>query len=386
MIVSKLFVLLIYLLAGVVFTGLIGPVRTAIESEYDLTHSQFGLPFALLGITINVLMLFIAMPRLSRTSSVRLLIWSAVISIFGLLAVSRANSYIGYLTGWSFIFTAGKLTSAANTISRQLWASNAKRGVIILHAVNSLGKTLGPLVAGVALLIGWRLSFATAAALYAIFLICFLPLIRRLTLNIPPPPPSAISNSAFRSSAFWLCSLPFGLIAGGEAAFATLISAYFEKCRAMSPTMAAFLFSLHLLGLLSGRVAFAWLSDRLSNNAIIGYCLAAGLFIFPSILIDHLFINAVSLFLLGLMFSATWPVFYAQASLIAADHKAMLAYGAVLGTTIGVQSCIAISSTIADYHFTAALIIGPCVLWLFGLLYFSTRLSRTNQPLPGASQ
>ena len=151
MIVSKLFVLLIYLLAGVVFTGLIGPVRTAIESEYDLTHSQFGLPFALLGITINVLMLFIAMPRLSRTSSVRLLIWSAVISIFGLLAVSRANSYIGYLTGWSFIFTAGMLTSAANTISMQLWASNAKRGVIILHAVDSFGKKPGPLVAGVAL-------------------------------------------------------------------------------------------------------------------------------------------------------------------------------------------------------------------------------------------
>ncbi|MFH1377993.1 MAG: MFS transporter [Planctomycetota bacterium] len=378
---AKAFVLLIYLLAGIVFTGLVGPVRSAVEADFNLDHTQFGVPYALLGIVVNILLLFLAMPRLSRVSGISLIYGSAAITIAGLVVVSQAGSFGLFLGGWSLIFVAGMFTSTANTMSMKLWKDNPKRGVIILHALNSLGKALGPLVAGVALLIGWRWSYFASAGLYIAFLLIFLPLASRLKPVLPPPAPRTIAGSAFRSPAFWLCSLPFGLIAGGETAFATLIPGYFEKFRHLSPTFSALMFSAHLVGLMSGRIVFALLSDRLSANAIIALCLSAGVFVFPAVLADNLIVSGVCLFLLGLMFSATWPVFFAQASAIASDHRDMLAFGAVLGNTIGVQACIAISSIIADRNYVWALYFGPFVLWAFGVLYFTTRLSRAPEPM-----
>jgi hypothetical protein len=90
-----------------------------------------------------------------------------------------------------------------------------------------------------------------------------------------------------------------------------------------------------------------------------------------------------ALFILGFMFSATWPTFYAQVSQFFPTQGDMLAYGAALGNALGLGLCVAISSVIADYHLQAAMLFGPCVLWGFGILFYSTRLrSSTGTPKP----
>ena len=83
---------------------------------------------------------------------------------------------------------------------------------------------------------------------------------------------------------------------------------------------------------------------------------------------------------MGLMFSATWPTFYAQASLHLGRHKDMLAYGSGLGTVLGASLCVLASSFVADFDLTLSLIFGPVILWLFAAVYYTTRLSKAPDP------
>ena len=184
-------------------------------------------------------------------------------------------------------------------------------------------------------------------------------------------------KSALGQPVYWLIVICFGLIAGGEAAFVTLIPAYYEKVRHLSGEFASMLLAVHLAGLMAGRFASAYLGRKLSNNATIAICLAAGVFVAPAMVLDNWFLRGASLFLFGVMFSATWPTFYAQVSGRMRPHMAMLAYGSSLGTSVGVSVCYFISSLIADRSLSWSVVSGPAVLWLFGAIYFASSLSRT---------
>ena len=40
-------------MSGIIVTGLVGPNRTSIEAEYDLTHSQFGAGLAVIRVVVS---------------------------------------------------------------------------------------------------------------------------------------------------------------------------------------------------------------------------------------------------------------------------------------------------------------------------------------------
>ncbi|OPZ22556.1 MAG: hypothetical protein BWZ10_00406 [candidate division BRC1 bacterium ADurb.BinA364] len=101
-------------------------------------------------------------------------------------------------------------------------------------------------------------------------------------------------------------------------------------------------------------------------------------------LIDRPLVCAASLFILGVQFSATWPAFYEQTTRLLHADRDPLAYGSTLGNTLGYSACVAVSSVIADRSLAWAVIFGPLVLWMFGALYFLTRLS--HPPADSASR
>jgi len=149
--------------------------------------------------------------------------------------------------------------------------------------------------------------------------------------------------------------------------------------RHTSAAAGTLLLVVHLAGLAAGRFASALLARRLSNSAVIGLCLAAGLFVFPAVLLENLAAASAALFVMGLMFSSTWPSFYAQASRHLADGRDMMPYGSALGNTLGVSLCLFASGALADANLTAAMFFGPAVLWGFGAAYFASPLSREKQ-------
>jgi fucose permease len=364
-------------LNGLVATGLVGPVRPAVEAEYGLSHAQFGAVFAAGQILFNLGLLLAVAPALRRLHSALVVTAGLMLNVTGLATICLTHSLTGFAAGWAQIFAGVMVSSLANKISMDLWPHNRRRGVVLLHAFNSLGKVAGPLVVAITAGLTWRAGYGIAAAIYVGLALFFLSTARRsaAVLHAHDAREQPIVWAIFHRPVYWLAILPFGLIAGGEAAFATLVKLYFVGVRGLSPLQADMLLALHLTGLAGGRFVTALSRGRVSNATIIAICLVTGVAVVPAIWAPAPAVYVPAVFLLGLMFSATWPTYYAQVSQLFPLGD-MLAYGAALGNALGIGLCVALSSVIADYSLPAAMVFGPAVLWLFGLLFFGTQLRR----------
>jgi len=380
----RVFIMTWVFLNGLVATGLVGPVRLRVETEYGLTHGQFGAAFAAAQIGFSAAVLFGVAPFLRRVAGMPLLAAALALNAAGLAVVCATRSVTGFFIGWSAIFAGTMISGLTNNVSMNLWPHHRRRGVILLHGFNSLGKLAGPLMVAALAAVSWRAGYAGAVFINLALLAFMVTACRgasaasmRETAASAPP----FSWGVFRDPFYWLATLPFGMIAGGEAAFATLAPTFFVKMRGLTDAQASLLLALHLSGLALGRFVAAGLGGRVSNRAIIGVCLASGVAIAPAIASPSPLTYIPAVFVLGFMFSATWPAFYAQVSQFFAHCADMLAYGTALGNAVGLSLCIAVSSWIADYNLTLAMVSGPGVLWLFGLLFWGTRLSQRAESL-----
>jgi len=363
-------------LFGMIGTGLVGPNLSSIEREFRISHGQFGIVFALIQIACSTVVLFAA-SRLRRLDSSLAFIAGLLMQTAGFVCIYLAPCTTALAGGWTLITLGTVLGAVANNVSARLWPDNPRRGVTLLHGFNGIGKVAGPLVAAVCLLLGWRLSFLAVGVVTLVLLAGFWRERRRLAeFSAPEEAAPSGTGEALRRPFYWLCILPFGLIAGGDVCFAALLPAYYERTHGLSPQGASLLLTAHLLGLAVGRFVFVYLSDRLSNNRVIGLCLLAGLFVVPAILARHPWAWAAALFGVGWMFSSTWPTYYAQVSRFFSRDPHMLDYGSGLGNALGIALCVWGSSSLAERYPEAALLCGPAALWLFGLLYFLSPLSR----------
>ena len=364
------------LLFGAIGTGLIGPNRTSIESEYGLTTTALGVGVAAIQVTAAALVLALT-PRLAGLGGFALLLAGLVLQAtgFGLIWLTRSVVWLG--VGWFAIVSGSALGAIANTLTARLFRDNPRRGVTLLHAFNGVGKVVGPLIAAVALAHHWRLSFAGVGALTLVMVLAFLTGGRELK-RVSAPPASRVAGAEWalaRRAEYWLRVLPFGLISGGELAFVTLLPMYCEEGLGTSPEVASLLLTVHLAGLASGRFITAPLSSRVSNSAIIGWCLLSGLLVVPALLTTNVAVAGVCLFIAGGLFSSTWPAYYAQISDWFEGRRPMLDYGSALCNSLGISMCVLLSSCMADISLKAAMLFGPGVLALFGALFFLSRLS-----------
>ena len=363
-------------LFGLIGAALIGPNRLSIQRAFDLSHETFGAAFAIIQIACSVAVLAVA-TRLTRLNNLNALIISLIIQIIGFITLYIApNAYILAL-GWTCVTLGIVIGSVCNNISADLWTDNPARGVTLLHGFNGVGKVVGPLIAAYCLIIGWRLSFLAVAAITFLILIAFYHYKTRH--KNPEPPAQPFQNQIFKSPTYWLCILPFGLIAGGDVAFAALVPLYYETVHQYTPQNASLLLTFHLFGLVVGRFIFAYLSGILSNNIIISLCLIFGLTIFLAIQPTNLTVHLIGLFGIGILYSSTWATFYAQAARFIPPHAShLLDFGTALGNALGIAACVYLSSFIAEISLDWAMIFCVAVLWLFGLVYYASPLAHKN--------
>ncbi len=376
-------------LNGFIKAGLPGPNRTSIEADYNITHGQFGYIIAAIQI-IAAIVVLLNSNRLAKFGSIKSIILALAIQTLSFALIVSTKSPYALIIGWTGISLTAAVAMITNNISIDLWPHNPRRGVILLHTSNAFGKVVSPLVVALCLtLVTWRISFLVAGLLSVILLTAFALMSsqdKHENNKSDKDHDSHISKKILKKSLYWLTILPFALISGGEAVFATLMPVFFVHCRDMKPEHAAYLFTVHLLGLAAGRLLTAQLNQRISNNTIITIMLLTSLFIFPIVFMTNLTIVIISLFFFGVLFSATWPIFYAQIAPFYPDNaRSMLAYGSGLSTTIGCSIAILISSQIADIPdigLHLSLLFSPAILWLFAILYFTTILSHTKPIKP----
>lgn len=363
-------------LFGLIGAALVGPNRLSIQRTFNLSHETFGAAFALIQIVCSITVLVIA-TRLKSINNLSALITSLIIQIIGFTLLYLApNAYILAL-GWAGVTLGIVIGSVCNNISADLWTNNPARGVTLLHGFNGIGKVVGPLIAAYCLLIGWRLSFLAVAGITLIILLAYYHYKMRHAALPPQVPPH--QHHILKTSTYWLCILPFGLIAGGDVAFAALVPLYYETVHGYSAQNASLLLTFHLLGLVLGRFIFAYLSGKWSNNAIIGICLAFGFTIFLAIQETSLTIHLIGLFGIGILYSSTWATFYAQAArFIPPQASHLLDFGTALGNALGIAFCVYLSSVIAETTLDGAMIFCVAALWLFGLIYYLSPLAHKN--------
>lgn len=380
MVMLRLLILAIALALGLIATGLVGPNRPAIESEFGLSHFQFGLGLAVIQMVVATAVLLGA-GRLKKFHPVTILRTAITVQIIGLLMCGVGTSLSLLILGWAITITGTMLSSIANNVSMDLWPDNPRRGVVLLHAWIAVGKFVGPIVAAGFLLIGWRLSFVASAGGIVLMLLLSTG-VRKVRSGVAFDTSTAPDTHAFAIPRYWIALVCIGLIAGGEAAFVTLLPTYYHEAEGMTESWASVLLSVHLAGLVAGRFAAAALADRLSNNAILAICLAAGVFVFPAVLIEAPAVRLPALALMGLMFSSTWPTFYAQATAHLREHRHMLAYGVGLANQAGIAGCVLLSSAIADVDLLGSMWFGPAVLWGFGVVYVTSGMGRSVAVTP----
>jgi len=363
-------------LFGLIGAALIGPNRLSIERTFNLSHETFGAAFAIIQIMCSIAVLVVA-TRLKRLNNLNALIISLLIQIIGFITLYWAPNAILLALGWTCVTLGIVIGSVCNNISADLWTNNPARGVTLLHGFNGIGKVTGPLIAAYCLLIGWRLSFLVVAAITLIILLAFYHYKKRY--DIPTPAEQTFQNHIFKVPTYWLCILPFGLIAGGDVAFAALVPLYYETVHHYTAQNASLLLTFHLFGLVVGRFVFAYLSGRISNNTIIGICLIFGVTIFLAIQEMSLTIHLAGLFGMGVLYSSTWATFYAQAArFIPPQASHLLDFGTALGNALGIAVCVYLSSVIADLNLDWAMIFCVAVLWIFGLIYYISPLAHKN--------
>jgi FHS family L-fucose permease-like MFS transporter len=364
-------------LFGMIGTALVGPNLSTIEREYGIDHSQFGAAFAVIQVACSALVLGLA-ARTARFDSSRAFTVSLVVQGLGFVTVYLSRTVWQLALGWALITLGTILGSVANNVSARLWPGDPRRGVTLLHGFNGLGKVAGPLVAAGCLLLGWRLSFLAVGLVTLALLGGFLVSGSALSSLSPADGPAAGPAAAAptpRSGLYWLCTLPFGLIAGADVCFAALLPSYYERVHGVSPEGSSLLLTAHLAGLAVGRFVFVYLSERLGNNRVIGLCLAAGLSV-SAALLPHPALWALGAFGVGWMFSSTWATYYAQVARFFGARPQLLDYGSALGNAVGIAACVYGASALAERWPPAALLTGPAAMWLFGAVYFLTPLSR----------
>ena len=369
-------------LAGATVTGLIGPNRVAVREEFGLSDTAYGAGLAVIQICAAGAVLLLA-GRLARRNPVHVLMAALGVLVLGFGAAALSHSLAGAAIAWALVSAGLALGSIVNNISMDLWRRDPRRGIVLLHGFNAGGKVAGPLVAAACLMVGWRWSFGTLGILTLATLAAFFALRSQTKSALAAADPPAPAAAGRFSAAAVLFVLGIAMIAGGEAAFVSLLPQFLYLTRGVSEQAATLALTVHLVGLMAGRFAVALYGGSLSHKTIIALCLAAGLGAFPSLLSPSWPIILAGLFVLGFMFSGTWPTFYAAAAARwLPDRRRTMPYRSALGNVLGISLCLFVSSALAERHLLAAMFFGPAALWAFGLLYVSyDSIARGRRPV-----
>ncbi len=352
--------LIVSMVNGAAGAPLVGALREQAQEAFGLSRWSLGAGAAAIGLAAGAAGLALAsrLPHVTRLGFIRAGLLLALAG-FGSFLFAPAESSLAVIiltAGW-FILTLGRgLAAISNAVFTDLWQHAPHTGVMLLHATNSLGKLVAPLLA-LLLTAAVRPNAAVYTAVLA--LLCLdawtwpAGALRRIARAEGLQRRSAAGASLLRRPAFWLICLEFFVIAGSEAGVASILPSFIETHRSPLGGLSArgwseVVLSVMLLGIVAGRFAGFFASRVLGERAIISACLLCLLAAAPAVLSREAAVYLPCFFVLGIVFSATWPTNFALAARRFPHDKTVLSMGAVLGTLAGVNGFVLLASLIGN--------------------------------------
>ena len=354
-------VLAVALASGAGGAPLVGALRQSVQEQFGLSFWSAGAGVGIIGLAGGILGLILTrcIGGVGRGWLFRI---GIVLSFLAFLLYYFIDAHSRYAVlalagGWLIMSLGRNLSGISNAIFADLWHRAPQAGLILLHATNSIGKVVAPLLA---LIVG--VSLTSNAAVYGIIWLI-------LALSVFTWPRKALEHlhevehlqhiesrktrSVLRTPLFWMVSIQFALIAGSEAGVTSTLPAFIEQHREPLLGLSARDWSqvvlvTMLLGIVAGRFAAFWLSQRIDERGIIKICLACMAAVIPSVWLRWSVIYLPCFFILGITFSATWPAFFALASRFYSNDKTILSVAAGVCTIGGVNGFILLSSFVGN--------------------------------------
>jgi fucose permease len=334
-------------------TGLLGIAWPTMQKEFEVPLDAVGI--LLLGSTLGYLSAsFLSGPLAYRFGAGKMFIGSAVLSAFGLLAISFSHTWL-LLPVFMLIggFGNGLIDAGFNAYVAQ---HHGARAMNWLHGSFGIGTTIGPLVMRQVLTGGnsWRMGYVVSCIVMLVVGVVFVlgrgwwkPVIvesgtanaqRKSVLDV------------LRMPAVWFGIGLFFLYAGLEATPGTWVYTLFTQARGISESDAGLWVSIYWASFTVGRFFFGAIITRVNTLGLIRFCMvgvvAGALLLWwnPAALIGFF-----GLTLVGFMEAPLFPIFVSDTPKRVGMENAGNAIGfQVAGAGIGIALLPAFAGVIAN--------------------------------------
>lgn len=360
-------------ISGIIPAGLLPANVLNIEQAYSLSHDQMGRMVGLCMIFGGGIGGLIGGWLCGKIGAIRNMLLALIMATFSLCCIGLIKNFYAVVGGLlMYYFSMGFL--ASSNVLATVMLRDRQRGVGLLHALNGVGKLVGPILASLFLYGAWRNSFLAVAVLPVLLAI---PVILAHRDN-----DTTIGRKRDRAGRagipFWISVAGFGLIAGSEIAVALWIPAYAKQARGFSAAQANLLLSIFLCGLVVGRFISSAFSQKLPPIRSIAYGTISIIFAVPALYFPSYGLAGASFFLFGLAFSCTYPSYFAHLSTIFPEHIGLMGGASAFSTQLGCAACAYVGGKLAVHSLSYPIAFGAVVMGVFALVFFASPLARTG--------
>ena len=369
---------------GVVLTTL-GSVLPSIIERFGIDKAQAVSLFLLNTFAILIGSVVFGL-IVDRNGYKEMLVFATALIIVGLEGIAFAPSMTWLrlavlLTG----FGGGIINGGANALVADISVDGRTAGLSKLHVFFGIGAVGVPFALGI--LLG---KFSYSALIAAVGALCVVPLVITALPRFPTPKqpqgfPLAEAKGLLRDSVLLTFGVMLFFESGMEITVGGWTATFFKEELQVNDQRALVYLSLYWLGLMVGRMALSALLRRMSAARLLAGCISVG-FGGACILVAARdpSLAAVAVFLLGLGFSATFPVVLG----FVADRYVTLSGTAfsivmVMALTGGTLLPYATGVLGTSYGLRGSFLIVPTALVLLAALLgvTSSRLARQASPV-----
>jgi len=386
--------LTVSLVNGAVGAPLVGALREQVQETFGLSFWSVGAGVAALGAAAGVAGLILT-SRLARVGRLQFIRLGLVLALAGFvsycfLPAGAWQSVLVLAVGW-FVLTLGRgLTAVSNAVFADLWRHSPHTGVILLHATNSIGKVLAPVLALLltAAVTPNAIVYSAILAVLTLDALCWpRRIVTELTAGEQTQRAARQGPAPLRRPLFWLICAEFMVIAGSEAGVASSLPSFIERHRPALAGLSArgwseVVLAVMTLGIVAGRFGGVAASRRVGERPIIVLCLACTAAVVPAVASSSPWVYLPCFFVLGVAFSSTWPANFALAARAFPGDETVLSMGAALGTLVGVNGFVLLGSLIgnAPERLGLAVLVCAASMGLFAVA-FAIRPARAQKRL-----
>lgn len=361
-------------LSGVMATGLMGPFRTAFVKEYGITQSQLGMTLAAIVIVLGFIGIWQGPKLADRIGRYRLLKCSVGMMVIGLTGCGLFTGLTTLAVFWSLFMLGAFLSIIVNAVVTDLWREEPRRGVLLLHTMLSVGKIVGPVAAWVCMIYlvrrPWRGFFFFGSAITLMILV-FLSFVRQGKVYHSKEDHPWKEEPPDRPVLLWLTAALLGLMAGSENALASIAPVFYYQQHDVTLKFASWLLAFHFIALTAGRFLFVAFASKLTCRTIVAISIVPALLIVPAACSSSQVVSIACFVLAGLGFAAMWPAIFAHMAAVFSKNRSRFTLAVGLMNAAGIAVGIAATSRLIGTRPAVALLLGPAVLILCGIVFIA---------------